>query len=315
MNGSRMLWERLKSLDVRRTGLSQASIERLSRRLSSVAFVAIAVLVAYQLAELTWALVPGSEVPAGGTALGKVRVTPSGDGPLDLAPVLQAHLFGQAGSPPAARPTPRVVDAPETKLDLLLHGVFFSPETKEARAIISPRNGEDKAYGVGGSLPGNATVEEIQVDRVLLRRGGRLEVLSLVKGEDLAKRGVPRGVAQKKAPRRFDYRSNRQLARTLGRYRQKAQEDPESFADIARIRPVDEGGRFVGYRLAPGKDPRVLKRFGLRPGDLLVGVNGIDLSAPEKGLDALKQLTQASDIQLEVLRNGQPLSFSFKVEL
>lgn len=314
MNGSRMLWERLKLLDVRRTGLSQASIERFSRRLSSVAFVAIAVLVAYQLAELTWALVPGGEVPAGDAALGKVRVTPSGGRSLDLAPVLQAHLFGQAGSPSAVRPKPRVVDAPETKLDLLLHGVFFSPETNEARAIISPKNGEDKAYGVGGSLPGNAVVEEIQVDRVLLRRGGRLEVLSLVKDKDLAKRETRRRVARR-TPRRFDYRSNRQLARTLGRYRQKAQEDPESLAEIARIRPVDEGGKFVGYRLAPGRDPRVLKRFGLRPGDLLVGVNGIDLSAPEKGLDALKQLTQASDIQLEVLRSGQPLSFSFKVEL
>jgi len=310
-----MLWERLKSLDVRRTGLSQASSERLSRRLSSVAFVVITVLVAYQLAELTWALVPGSEVSAAGAVSSKARVATSGDQPLDLSPVLQAHLFGQAGRPPAARSKQRVVDAPETKLDLVLHGVFFSAETKEARAIISPRNGEDKAYGVGGSLPGNATVEEIQVDRVLLRRGGRLEVLSLVKDKDLAKRNVPPRVASKKARRRFDYRSNRQLARTLGRYRRQAQENPGSLADIARIQPMDEGGRFVGYRLAAGKDPRVLRRFGLRPGDVLVGVNGIELSAPEKGLDAIKELTQASDIQLEVLRNGQPLSFSFKVEL
>jgi len=312
--------ERLKAIAGGTAGMSAATAERLSRRLAAAVFLLAVVLVAYELAALTWALVPTPPVvsAAAGPATGRSEVP--GATALDVTPVLRAHLFGEAGG--IAAPTPQVVDAPDTKLNLELHGVFFSPETKEARAIIASARGDDRAFGVGDAVPGGATIEEVQVDRVLLRRAGRLEVLRLPKDEEgLAQQGPGpsaeadgRGEEESTETRRVDYRSNRQLARTLGRYREQVKANPERLADLARVEPAMEDGQFQGYRLMAGKDARLLNRFGLRTGDVLVGVNGVSLDAPEKGLDALQALSDAEELDVEVLRAGNRLSFSFRVE-
>jgi general secretion pathway protein C len=307
--------ERLKGIVGGTAGMSSAAAERLSQRLAAPVFFLAVVLVAYELAALTWALVPAPPVvnSAAGPATGRSEVPrPTA---LDVTPVLQAHLFGEAGGIPV--PTPQVVDAPETKLNLELHGVFFSPETKEARAIIASGRADDRAYGVGDAVPGGATIEQVQVDRVLLRRAGRLEVLRLPKDQEGAGLGeelIGRREEEGTETRRLDYRSNRQLARTLGRYREQVKANPERLADLAQIAPAMEDGQFQGYRLMAGKDARLLNRFGLRAGDVLVGVNGISLDAPEKGLEALQALSDAAELDLEVLRAGNRLSFSFRVE-
>jgi general secretion pathway protein C len=310
--------EKLKALAGGTAGVSAAAAERLSRRLAAAVFLLAVVLVAYELAALTWALVPATPVAAPGPATGGSEA-PSPTA-LDVTPVLRAHLFGEAGG--STIPTPQVVDAPDTKLNLELHGVFFSPETKEARAIIASARGDDRAYGVGDAVPGGATIEEVQVERVLLRRAGRLEVLRLPKDEEgLAQAGPDSragtnrlGERASTETRRVDYRSNRQLARTLGRYREQVKANPERLADLARVEVAMEDGEFQGYRLMAGKDARLLNRFGLRTGDVLVGVNGLSLDAPEKGLEALQALSDAEELDVEVLRAGNRLSFSFRVE-
>ncbi len=299
-------------------GISTASVDQLSRRLSAVVFVGAMILVAHELADLTWALVPAPDLSAHSDSPAVLSAQQSRAATVDAAPVVRAHLFGKAGT---GKPTRRVVDAPETKLNLVLRGVFFSPETNEARAIIASSGGDDRPYGAGDTLPGGAAIEEIQVDRVLLRRNNRLEVLRLPKDKDAFARGrKPLGALRSPArgkraeARRIDYRSNRQLARSLGRYRRQLEKNPERLADLARIEPAMQDGRLLGYKLAPAKNARLLNRFGLRPGDVLVELNGINLSEPSRGFDALAELSNANELSVDVLRDGDRLSFSFRVE-
>ncbi|WP_126452299.1 type II secretion system protein N [Sulfuriflexus mobilis] len=87
------------------------------------------------------------------------------------------HLFGNAGLVAVSK-GPTV--APETKLNLLLRGVIASPEQVNAVAIVADGNkAEDKAYGIGDSLPGGAEVKEIYSDRVIIEYRGRAETLTL----------------------------------------------------------------------------------------------------------------------------------------
>ena len=88
-----------------------------------------------------------------------------------------------------------------------------------------------------------------------------------------------------------------------------------TLVTLARVQPVREGKRLIGYKLSPGKDPRLLSRFGLRPGDVLVTVNGIDLNAPEKMATVAEELANAKGVDLEVMRGRARLAFSFKVGL
>jgi general secretion pathway protein C len=81
-----------------------------------------------------------------------------------------------------------------------------------------------------------------------------------------------------------------------------------------RISAVKRGGRFIGYRIKPGKDATLLSRFNLQSGDILTAVNGVKLDSPLKGLGLIQQLATANQVDLEVLRNGRVVSLSFFIE-
>ncbi len=295
---------------------SREAAQRFSQTLARIVGALVLVLLAADLADLTWALLPQPVQAPAEVVRGPRSKVSGNDSALNVASVTQAQLFGRAGQVVVQRP--RTVDAPETTLNLVLVGLYFATDVKQALAIIAPKGGDQDVFGVGDALPGGATVEEIHVDKVLLRRNGRLEVLKLVKdGKLVTASGTSsrrRSVAGN-AARRVDYRSNRQLSRTLGRYQEQLRKDPMTLSNLARVQPVRDGGQLVGYKLSPGKDPRLLSRFGLRPGDVLVSVNGIDLNAPEKMATVAEELANAKGVDLEVMRGRAKLAFSFKVGL
>ena len=80
------------------------------------------------------------------------------------------HLMGMVTKQqdPVAVNTP--IDAPDTRLKLVLHGVFVSDGSGKARAIIADPKGKEEQYAVGEMLPGNAELSEVYPDRVILQR-------------------------------------------------------------------------------------------------------------------------------------------------
>ena len=72
--------------------------------------------------------------------------------------------------------------AHETALSLTLKGVYFSaPGRDSGYAIIAIRGSGERAYAVGDTVPGDATLYRVEKRRVILEHGGRLETLSLPK--------------------------------------------------------------------------------------------------------------------------------------
>ena len=103
------------------------------------------------------------------------------------------------------------------------------------------------------------------------------------------------------------------MGRALAQYQRQFRENPQSLAGLVGLQPAWEGKQLSGYRLVPGTRKGFLKRFGLRGGDVVKAVNGQALDSPAKGLDALKALTSASEISLEVVRADKRLLLTFKV--
>ena len=48
-------------------------------------------------------------------------------------------------------------------------------------------------------------------------------------------------------------------------------------------------------------------RLGLRNGDVLQRINGLDLDSPDKALEAFTKLRDARRIELEIERGGAPV--------
>ena len=80
------------------------------------------------------------------------------------------------GSVERRNTVPIPVDAPETKLDLKLQGIFTAEDPENSAAIIKQRDKSD-LYQIGDRISGNAVLAAVNNDHILIRRGSRLEKL------------------------------------------------------------------------------------------------------------------------------------------
>jgi general secretion pathway protein C len=257
----------------------------------------LVVWIASLLASLTWSLV----TPEGNSQLENIEAGPA---PVVADPNAQLirqlpgwHLMGAASRKQAPVVTSTPVDAPDTRLKLVLHGVFASEESGKAKAIIADPRGKEEHYAIGDSLPGNAELSEVYPDRVILQRNGRYETLRLIPDSRSRARPVAR------SPVKTLGRKHEQRIRDI---RQKIKQSPNTLIDAVRPMPhMGEGGAMVGYKLMPGRDPAFFRELGLQPGDVVVQINDVRLNSKQNGMRALKSIQSGDQASMTLLRNGQ----------
>ena len=80
-----------------------------------------------------------------------------------------------------------------------------------------------------------------------------------------------------------------------------------------RFVPVRSGKNLKGYRVLPQKDRELYNQLGLRPSDLITGVNGISLNDEKEAMKLIEQLKEVDQISLEILRKGEPQSLNISL--
>lgn len=271
--------------------------ERHATQLRAAIQLLLVIALALALARLLWSLVPVPESARWRPA----PVTPQASGHpagANIDTIIAARLFG-VYQPQASN----LAAAPDTRLNLTLVGIFAGSHDKDSRALIAQQNGEEQPYALGAEIVGGVSLQAIFPDRVILSRAGQLETLRLDKdkpGNDFI---APAGSGT------VDPNTAAQLAQV----RQQMLQDPGKAAEYIRIQPVNVGGQMKGYRVYPGQNQALFANAGLRPGDLVTSVNGIQLNDTQKALQMLNDLSKASSISVVVERGGQPqtLNVSF----
>ncbi len=280
-----------------------------NRRLARLATAALVVLVAWTAAGLTWQwLTPLPPLPAP-EPVSRTGSAPVTTGPAPVQAVVSAHLFGKANVVPVKTKGPIV--APETRLRLLLHGVFASDDPDLAMAIIAEKSGRDRAYRKGDALPGGATLHEIYPDRVILSRGGKLETLKLVRKHDAATVGGAKTAdrpARKLPAGRHTVRRVPQLQEVKQLYR----DDPQKLLQQIRITPVMKDGELVGYRFNHN-DRALMRAAGLLPQDVITEINGVSVQDAPAMFSLMQNIEQMQELQLTILRRGIPQQLTLKL--
>jgi general secretion pathway protein C len=214
---------------------------------------------------------------------------------LHVSEITSAHLFGETHS------TVDDANAPQTSVQLVLAGVLAVPDPKRGLAIIGPSAGTAKLYTVGSAVPGGVNLYSVYSDRVLLDRGGVIESLFLPRKAPLAGTG-PQATDASVSP-------GQRLA-TL------AQGNGAVLGGLVRAQPVFVGSKLSGYRIYPGGRTSVgaFTHLGLRPGDLITGVNGTPLDDPARANEILQTLSSMASANLTILRNGQSQELTLNLE-
>jgi len=259
----------------------------------SLAAIALILIIAWLLAQLTWALLPqpasvaGSYVPPPAAA---ARQPVAGK-------IADRHLFGtatQAGG--------NLSNAPDTTLALTLHGIVAGRNSKDSRALIVA-NGDEEPYSVGASLPGGAVIRAIFPDRVMLERGGHVEALRLPKA-DSGQGATTGSVGEAQVPPTV----SSPVPQDLGELRQQIAQNPQRLMDVVRAMPVQEQGKLTGYRIYPAGNSPMFTQLGLHPGDVVTAVNGFPLTDPAQSMRILAALKTSEQISITLLRNGQSMT-------
>jgi len=271
--------------------------------------VVLVVLVAKSAAELTWMLFAPSEQRTASTR--NQRVTPqSVQSQPRLRTVSDLHLFGVA--PKEVKSNAAPIEAKETGLKLTLKGVFAADNPTQAMAIIADARGEEKVYRKNETIFSGVTLYEVYPDRVILERSGNFETLSLPREKDENKTPAPRQVtpsrytppvpANNEAPVRT---RTVQGGKQLNELREQLSSNPQEFWKDVRIEPdYDSNNQIKGYKFEHN-DRQMMHALGLRPGDVIVEVNGQPLTDPSVLSGLLGQLSTATSLSLGIERNGR----------
>ncbi|WP_369434034.1 type II secretion system protein N [Psychromonas sp. MME1] len=140
--------------------------------------IILSALIAYQIALLTWSLLPQKEPQSQWIA--PLVTSATVDNKVSTVQLQGLHLFGKVAiAEEKIKPTEEVRDAPKTKLNLTLVGVVSASNPLYSSAIIVYQNAQD-SYFIDSIIEGTkAKISKIHQDRVLLDVDGELQTLML----------------------------------------------------------------------------------------------------------------------------------------
>jgi general secretion pathway protein C len=277
---------------------------RLQARLVAVVVLLAVIGLGHELARLTWLLWPMPETQSAPTRA--TATAASGGASMNLSQAASLHLFGEPPAENVAETAP--IDAPETNLNLQLRGILFYNEPTLTRAIIASAGKADEIYAAGDSLPGGATVDAIYPDRVILLRDGRHEALKLPEEslEDVTANTASAAGTSRATRSTGNTDGTDASASPLQRYRERLMQDPASIQRLLQPAPeMDASGNLVGFRIQGGGDPQLLQATGLRPGDVITSIAGIQLTSQQAVSEAMQRIASSQRVTLTVNRNGR----------
>lgn len=300
----------LAALDWRKAGVVAASL-------------ALVVLIAVTLARLVWLVIEGPPMQPSADAVPDIIEAPAMPA-VTYTPEMASRwtLFGDAS---ILEPGASAEDAPATSLSLQLLGTFSTGDARLAGAVIGERGRDGELYRIGATLPGGAVLEKVEASKVLLRRRGQLETLSFDAAPSAGMSGDGDGGAgldmaagfrnmreRLSTPPQFteDGEPVSRAQAVLSELQEDLQANPDGVLSDYGLRPVNAGAS-AGYVVGEGTNSDVMKSLGLRPGDVVLSVNGKPLGNIRSDARMIDEVKASGEARVEIRRNTQTFTVNY----
>jgi general secretion pathway protein C len=273
---------------------------RLPRNGPWLVSLVLAALIAVELARIGVALLGGAPVKSVVPAPRPATAALPGHSGVDAAAIQAAHLFGIAKADSAAQDPST---APLSAANLVLAGTIATQDPRHGVAIISD-GGPSKVYAVGDNV-GGASLHSVYLDHVLLDRAGALETLMLPRQLPPSRAAIARVPA---AP-------NSNTAASVENLRHIVEQNPSVLNEIMRTVPSydNQQGKLRGFRIYPGRNRSAFNGLGLRPGDLVTGINGTPLDDPQRSREVLNTIESSDRATVTIERGGQTQDITLNI--
>ena len=245
----------------------------------------------------------------------QLRSAPAKPSLASYAVVYTRDLFNSVKAPPQAEGTATI--AGSTAL-LRLWGTAVD-DTENAFAIIEDLGTRtQRLYHKGDSILPGVELVEVHWDRVVIYRNGRQETLTL---PTTPPSSVPLSTVTAATEPIMDQGQDsiRQVAQDSfqidRREVDRAMNNLNELFTQARAVPYSSpDGEAQGFRLSSIKPQGLVDRIGLKNGDIVQRVNGMEISDPSTAFGLLQELQGYSQVRVDVMRNHQPLTLSYEIQ-
>jgi general secretion pathway protein C len=157
-------------------------------------------------------------------------------------------------------------------------------------------------------IPNVGALAEIRTDAVLIQQGNQRELLELNTGQ----------VQVASAPRLGSGPSRLAMPSSLRRVLDQ-REVTQTMADLprllsdARAVPVYTNGKVDGWRIEGITPQSFFEKIGLRAGDVLQRVNGVEIRDPGMILSLFQQVQNERSVKLDMVRGGQKITVDYEI--
>lgn len=228
---------------------------------------------------------------------------------VDTTMILRKNIFdpgsrNQAREVPAQQSTAPVAAVASGSLKL-----FGTVDGGNNPLALIESAGAVKIYRVGDSIPGGGELLSVMRNEAIIRQADGSEAkLIIIKPELSSSSTSP-------AP------TSRSGIRNLGNNRwavprdevEKARGNLNQLLKSARMEPQIINGQTVGFTVKMVRPKSLLAQLGLRRGDTVTRVNGVELNSPEKALQIFQQLREAKRLTVDLKRGNENLTYDYEV--
>lgn len=255
---------------------------------------------------------------------GVVRPSPGSDRDVDVSatlPVLVERIrtsglfplppdplgMGGMGTAGSVAPPSRVPLNLASKLKLL--GVVIGDHEGVSAIVEELSSKRQLFFRLHGQIPDVGEISEIRRDGIVVRQGDQQELLELATSQIEKPPSAPVAVVPAVAP------GPGSPVRTVLDRRdvEQAMGDIPKLLSQARAVPYLVNGAMNGFRLDFIAPASFYEKIGLKYGDVLQQVNGVDIRDPGTMLTLFQQLRNEKMVKLDVLRNNQRTAMTFDI--
>jgi len=231
--------------------------------------------------------------------------------------ILERNIFNSRSlssllSPPPTSPTTPVTEE-RPKVPIRLVGTVAGNPLYSYAIIEDPFQKTNKIFRVNDTIAPGIKLLEINRSKIAISREGKREEIELGTQEASAQQRAP-APPRPASPSPPDTIQPSQTSFVVDRESvEAATQDMNKLLTQARLVPNFTGGTADGFRIFSIVPNSLFDKVGLRNGDIIHSINGVELKDPEKAFQIYQLLKDNDRFVIDLVRAGQKLSLNYEV--
>ncbi|MCD6561881.1 MAG: PDZ domain-containing protein [Deltaproteobacteria bacterium] len=222
----------------------------------------------------------------------------------DYKTITERNLFGSVEKASSEGNADQIGGLKATSLNIALLGTV-SGDKRDAFAVIEDVDKREQGlYRVGDSVQ-NAVVKMILRGKIVLRIGGKDEILTMDEPKSR-----PEPVKPKK---RRPLSKKRERRSTVTINRSKIRGSLKNINDLlSQVQVSPHSGDGKGLSITQIAPDSIFSELKLKDGDIIRGVNGKTLKEPDDLISLYRRLKSGFHVSLQITRNGKRKTINYR---